>query len=56
MTRTNRCVAIAESRHNGYWFGTGAAGSREGAIGYAMSWCGKYAPISTCTLRHSYCK
>ncbi len=56
MVRADRCQAIAESRHNGYWVGTGAASARSTAIGNAIQHCGDFAPIESCKLRHAYCK
>lgn len=51
-----RCMAFAESRHNGYFAGIGRAHNSGGAKSYALDWCSRGAPVATCKIRHSYCK
>lgn len=51
-----RCTALAVSNHRGYWVGMGSASSKAGAMGYAISWCSKNVPASTCRVTHTYCK
>ena len=55
-TTTSRCMAFAESHYNGYFAGIGRAPTLGAAKGYALNWCTKGAPASTCRIRHSYCK
>jgi len=55
-TINSKCVALAESYHNGYWYGVGAGPNLAAAQGYSINWCAKSAPASTCRLRHSYCQ
>lgn len=51
-----RCTALASSRYRGYWVGMGSASTKAGAMGYAIDWCSKNAPASTCRIAHTYCK
>lgn len=55
-TIASKCVGFAESHYNGYWYGIGAGPTLAAAQGYAINWCAKSAPASTCRLRHSYCQ
>lgn len=51
-----RCAALADSFHQGYWYGAGSGATKSAARSNAMDWCAQSAPASTCKLKHSYCQ
>jgi hypothetical protein len=51
-----RCVAFADSRKGGYWYGTGFGPSEDKAVATAKRGCAARAPADTCRVVKSGCR
>jgi hypothetical protein len=60
FTSTNQCVAYADSRQGGYWFGTaqawGTGASAQGVGQSALSSCNSRAPANSCRVEVARCR
>lgn len=52
----SRCHALAQSNSGGYWFGVGDAADKGTAMGYALNFCAKNAPASSCKVAYTFCQ
>ena len=50
-----KCIAYAESRAGGFWFGTGAGNTRWRVRDTALSGCSRGAPVGTCRILLDAC-
>jgi hypothetical protein len=50
-----RCLAFAESRAGGYWYGTGYGASEDAVVSTAKGGCSAGAPAGTCQVLKVVC-
>jgi|SRR3954470_8260605 hypothetical protein len=53
--RQEGCMALAQSLHNGYIYGTGVAPTQRAAEEFSLSLCAEKRPVQTCKVAYSYC-
>jgi hypothetical protein len=56
MAGQGACIAYADSRAGGYWYGVSIVATKWYAESVAKDWCAKGAPRGTCKVARSVCR